>query len=144
MMCEMKTELSETPVIDGEQPTAPPAGMAVPVTGFETLKKTAQLMIDDKHTLNGLNPHKVKRLCEEYERLKAACEISRPTRARAITSLSWLVAEAKHRFDDCKGNLDNGSAGGYPPKLTEAVELLAELKEDAAGIHGQDGHATGQ
>jgi hypothetical protein len=54
-----------------------------------------------------------------------------PLKARAITSLSWLVAEAKHRFDDCKGNLDNGSGGGYSPELTEAIGLLEGLKTGA-------------
>lgn len=132
---------------------------------FETLKETAQFMIDFKDPIVGLNPHKVKRLCEEFERLRAAGvksvnelrmeiqaqsvlsetpvidgvqatapvpgpdELGEPTRQRVIKSLGRLIADAKHRFDDCRDNLENGSEGGYSPELTEAVELLDELKK---------------
>lgn len=103
---------------------------AWPVAGdFETLKETAQSMIDNKDSIVGLNPHKVKRLCEEFEQLKASSEINGPIRARAITSLSRLIADARHRFDDCRDNLDNGSEGGYGDSLTEDIGLLAELKK---------------
>ena len=97
-MCEKKMGLSETPVIDGEQATAPVPGQV---------------------------------------------ELGGPSRTRVITSLSWLVADARHRFDDCKDNLGNGSSGGYSPELTEAIELLDELRkgkpaEDAGRVHDED------
>lgn len=56
-------------------------------------------------------------------------ELGEGTRQRVITSLGRLVADAKHRFDDCKNNLENGSSGGYSLELTEAVGLLEELKK---------------
>lgn len=48
---------------------------------------------------------------------------------RIIKSLSWMIEDMKHRYDDCRGNLDNGSEGEYSPELTEAINLLAEIKE---------------
>ena len=51
-MCEEKMGLSETPV-----------------GGYESLKEACRKMLD-KRNWYGLNPHKVKRLCEEYERLR--------------------------------------------------------------------------
>lgn len=50
---------------------------------------------------------------------------------RAIDSLSWLVTDAEWRSDDTKGNLDEGSQGGYSPELTEARNVLEELKNGA-------------
>lgn len=50
---------------------------------------------------------------------------------RVAESLDWLVADARQRADDCRGNVEIGSAGGYHPKLIEAIELLAELKRGA-------------
>lgn len=47
---------------------------------------------------------------------------------RAKISLDWLVPDAKARDDDCRQNLENGNIGGYSEDLTEAIELLAELK----------------
>jgi len=51
-------------------------------------------------------------------------------RARVIRSLAWLITDAKHRFDDCKNNLENGSSGGYSPELTKAIELLDEIRKN--------------
>lgn len=94
--CKPKeTELSETPVIDGEM-----AGSPAPVSG----------------------------------------ELNEGERARCIKSLSWLVADAKHRFDDCRGNLDNGSEGGYSDELTEAIELFDELKKGTPAEPGDRQH----
>ena len=59
----------------------------------------------------------------------AAGGLGEGTRRRVITSLSWRVADAKHRFDDCHNNLENGSEGGYSDELTEAIELLDALKK---------------
>ena len=76
--------VSETPVIDGMQATAP---------------------------------------------VKEAGELSEGIRRKVITSLGRFVAEAKHRFDECRNNLEDGSEGGYDPPLAEAIELLEELKK---------------
>lgn len=51
-----------------------------------------------------------------------------------IDSMEWLVADARWRSDQCKGNLDNGSKGGYSPELTKAIETLAKLKGKWYGI----------
>jgi hypothetical protein len=93
MMGKMNTELSETPVIDGRQATAPVAG-----------------------------------------------ELSDGERIRVIQSLGRLITEAKHREDDCRGNLDNGSKGGYSEKLTEDIELLEELEKEKPAEDGQRHH----
>ena len=201
-MCEEKMGLSETPVIDGQQPTAPvgdkvfaclmPSGDGPPVGGYESLKEAAERMIKSGSVV-GLNPHKVKRLCEEFKRLKAASEeqnhlgieklvcgdhweglsgvmvdgnqacpwcvieeltaevqeaeklieskeLNGPTRTRIITSLSRLIADARHRFDDCKNNLDDGSKGGYGDDLKEAIELLDELKKGPSAESGDRHH----
>lgn len=47
---------------------------------------------------------------------------------RIIDTFEWLVEDAKWRFDECKDALDDGSTGGYSPELTEAIDLLKELK----------------
>ncbi len=49
---------------------------------------------------------------------------------RAIDSLEWLVADAKWRADDTKRNFEEGSQGGYSPELTEAIDVLEELKNE--------------
>jgi len=48
-----------------------------------------------------------------------------------IKSLSWLTADAKWRYDEAKGQLDDGSQGGYSEELTEALQALKELQEVA-------------
>lgn len=48
-------------------------------------------------------------------------------RLTIIRSLSWMVAEAKQRFNDCRNNLEEGSEGGYDPRLTKAIGLLDAL-----------------
>ena len=47
---------------------------------------------------------------------------------RIRASMNWLVTDSKLRFDDCRGNLEEGSAGGYSPELTEAIDVLHELE----------------
>lgn len=108
-----------------------------PVAGdFESLKQSAKDRIA-KGDLAGINPHKVLRLCAEFAELRQKCEMSDRTRQRVITTLSWMVADTKHRFDDCRNNLENGSEGGYSPELTEAIELLEDLKNGVSG-HDRD------
>ena len=48
---------------------------------------------------------------------------------RVIETLSWMVSDMRWRFDESKNNLEPGSRGGYSPELTEAIELLEELKK---------------
>lgn len=125
----------------------------------ESLKQAARKMLDKKNW-HGLNPHKVLRLCMAFEQLReteltetpgidgeqatapvhsqgdlSGAERASPVperfRARVITTLTWLIADARYRFDECKNNLEDGSSGGYSPELTEAVELLDELKKGA-------------
>ena len=47
---------------------------------------------------------------------------------RIIDTLEWLVKDARWRFDQCKDAMDDGSTGGYSDELTEAINLLKELK----------------
>lgn len=58
-----------------------------------------------------------------------ACFHSRKNLERTIKSLEWLISDAKQRFDDCRGNLEEGSQGGYSEELNEAIYLLGCLKE---------------
>jgi hypothetical protein len=53
---------------------------------------------------------------------------------RITISLGWLVAEARHRFDECKQNVDEGSSGGYSPELTQAIDLVNLLKLKAGEL----------
>jgi hypothetical protein len=53
------------------------------------------------------------------------------TRLRIVRTLGLLVADARHRFDDCRNNIEAGSQGGYSPELTEAINLLSELEAGA-------------
>lgn len=115
--------------------TGPAAG------DFGSLKNAAAERIRAGE-LAGINPHKVLRLCREFEELK---EQLSAVRRRAIRTLEWMVADARHRFDDCRNNFEvsnedgtEGLAeGGYSPELTEAMDLLAEL-EKGVRIHSDD------
>ena len=77
--------------------------------------------------------------------MQANAPVTGPTRQRVIRTLDWLVADTKHRFDDCKNNLDAGSSGpstmlgtgGYSPELTEAIDLLDALKKGVR-CHDED------
>jgi hypothetical protein len=48
---------------------------------------------------------------------------------RIHKTLSWLVPDCKGRYDECRGNLEPGSQGGYSVELTEAIELLKEIED---------------
>jgi len=50
-------------------------------------------------------------------------------RQRTIKTLEWMIADMKWRFDESRGSLDEGSSGGYSPELTEAINILEELKK---------------
>ncbi len=65
----------------------------------------------------------------ELQKQTETRELPEGTRQRVVQSLGRLVAEAKHREDDCRGNLDNGSKGGYSDYLNEAIKLLDALRK---------------
>ena len=48
---------------------------------------------------------------------------------RIIATLTWMVADMRHRSDECRLNFEPKSKGGYSEELTEAINLLAELKK---------------
>lgn len=53
---------------------------------------------------------------------------------RVIKSLNWMVPDMKHRHDEIKNNLEDGSQGDYSPQLIEADALLKELKDNPAAV----------
>ena len=62
------------------------------------------------------------------EKIKKDIQDSQEFKQRIIFSLTWLIKDAKYRFDDCKNNVDNGLGGGYSPELKEAIAVLAILE----------------
>ncbi len=48
---------------------------------------------------------------------------------RIIETLEWMTTDMKWRADDTNQNIEEGSQGGYSPELTEAIDLLEELKK---------------
>ena len=62
----------------------------------------------------------------ENKRLRDA--MNDELKSRVITTLEWMITHMKYRADDLRQNVEEGSQGGYSPELTEAINLLAELK----------------
>jgi len=62
------------------------------------------------------------------EEVKKAIQGAAEFKQRLIISLTWLIEDAKHRFDDCKNNLEAGSEGGYSDELKEAMAALKILE----------------
>ena len=58
-------------------------------------------------------------------------EVNEDLTLRVIKSMQWMIDDMKWRYDNNKGNLDEGSCGGYSPELTEAINTLEELKKEA-------------
>ena len=109
-----------------------------PVTGdFSSLKKAAEARIRAGDNV-GINPHKVLRLCREFAELQKGNE---ELKRRVLKALGPLVADARHRFDDCRNNFEDGTEGlaegGYGDELTEAIGLLGEL-EKGVRVHSED------
>ena len=48
---------------------------------------------------------------------------------RTINTLEWMITDMKWRYDENRGNLDEGSEGGYSDTINEATDVLRELKE---------------
>lgn len=55
-------------------------------------------------------------------------ELEASIKERIIKTLDWMVTDMCWRHDEVRGNLEQGSQGGYSPELSEAIELLDELK----------------
>ncbi len=45
-----------------------------------------------------------------------------------INTLTWMTTAMKLKEDDLRGNLDDGTTGGYSEELTKALELLEKWK----------------
>lgn len=58
---------------------------------------------------------------------------------RIVQSLSWMIEDMKHRHDQLKGNLEEGSQGDYSVALKEAMVLLQDVKKvdtiEVTGCH---------
>lgn len=56
-----------------------------------------------------------------------------------IQNLSWMIEDMKHRHNQLKGNLEEGSQGDYSPALKEAMELLNDIEKvetvETTGCH---------
>ena len=44
-------------------------------------------------------------------------------------TLEWMITDIKWRADQTKGNLEEGSQGGYTEKLIKAINILKELQK---------------
>ncbi len=64
----------------------------------------------------------------DIEKIKKELQDSLIFKERVIKSLTWLIEDAKYRYDDCKNNVDNGLGGGYSEELEEAIAVLKKLK----------------
>jgi len=52
------------------------------------------------------------------------------TKQRIIDAFDWMTIQLKYQFDSQKNALgQEGSEGGYSPELTDAIELLEELRK---------------
>ncbi len=47
---------------------------------------------------------------------------------KILTILEPMIEAAKHRSDDLRQNLEEGSQGGYSEELNEAIQLVEELQ----------------
>jgi len=54
--------------------------------------------------------------------------LSSSEKQRFVNSLSWMIDGLKVGFDLMKGNVEQGSEGGYSDELVEAMCLLDEVK----------------
>jgi len=56
-----------------------------------------------------------------------------------VNLLTWMIDDMKHRHDQLKGNLEEGSQGDYSPELKAGMFLLASIKKvetsDTTGFH---------
>ena len=56
-----------------------------------------------------------------------------------VNNLSWMITEKKNRYDDQKGNLEEGSQGDYSSELKQAINLLDNIKKtdtiETTGCH---------
>lgn len=46
-----------------------------------------------------------------------------------VKSLSWMIEDLKHRHNELKGNLEEGSQVDYSSELKAAMDLLQDVKK---------------
>ena len=65
--------------------------------------------------------------------------ISKEEKTNLVDNLSWMIVEMKHRSDDEKGNLEEGSQGDYSKDLKQAMYLLGNIEKtdtiESTGCH---------
>jgi len=58
---------------------------------------------------------------------------------RLVDNLSWPIEDMKHRHDELKGNLEQGSQGDYSDELNQMINLLDDIKKtdtiETTGCH---------
>jgi len=58
---------------------------------------------------------------------------------RLVDNLTWMITDLKWKANQTKLNIEEGSQGGYSPKLTSVVELLDSIKKietvEVTGCH---------
>jgi hypothetical protein len=58
--------------------------------------------------------------------------INKEEKESLVKTLSWMIADMRHNYNEVKGNLEEGSQGGYNKKLTEAIQLLDIVEKTKA------------
>ena len=58
------------------------------------------------------------------------------TARKIIEKFEWMIVDIKHRHDDLRGNLEEGSQGDYSLELKAAMTLMNELKASTQTIIG--------
>lgn len=58
---------------------------------------------------------------------------------RIVENLSWMIKDLRHRHDQLKGNLEEGSQGDYSDELKKAMSLLQDIEKvltvEVTGCH---------
>jgi len=56
-----------------------------------------------------------------------------------VDNLTWMITDLKWKADQTKLNIEEGSQGGYSPKLTSAIDLLSDIEKietvETTGCH---------
>ena len=65
--------------------------------------------------------------------------LSDEEKRRLVESLSWMIESMKHKSDENKGDVEEGSQGDYSPELKEAMSLLEDVEKtetsETTGYH---------
>jgi len=67
--------------------------------------------------------------------------LSSKEKQRLANSLSWMVEDLKIGFDLTKGNIEEGSQGGYSNELNDAIGLLKDI-EKVNTVESFDSHGN--